>query len=1264
MLSATALTTALAVSLTSNQLPVRADPLTPVAALADVPENGTYDLNAAARMRAEQCLLNLTLRRGGQELKSLSSKGLNGTEAELHAAAVTEGWWNGNTPLALAWDKDDAWRQAKGRETAARVDVWEESLVIPSQTTPPGYTVVGFEWIEDKDNPFNTTGLEAGLGAMYLHSESDLYSTDQTPVASKESVDAVNAIAAARYSEDRVEDRPALDALKWDMTFMHPMYADDARIFLQHGGFPTTAPEPGSMEFRLDVEALKARFASCTTHNPLDPYGVLGAEVVQASVEWQNELAGQKAQRAVIMDAEAKASAQLRVASQAMGEALAQSLIASRLTDWQAYWLKVPSSTDFYPTPTEFAKVKTNIERARERAQGRVFVAGRAALAAQREAARADKAKAEAYAVADAAGLPRGRGLMYGQQAVQVAKASAAAAQAAFKATETAAHATRASAADSKTLQALAQTQAHASKAEFRREAAEEAEAQAKAAAEGAAYQAKLAADNATKAKAAQAKAEAAEASAKTAAADAKAKREKAEAERDVAAAERRRADSERAKADAAEQRAVQERQAAADALARAQTAGATADGKSHEAAQASVRAIEARDAALRAEQQKKAAEARAQALEAAAAAAAGTSAAAETRQAASEARTAADAAATHALSARSAADEATAASVDARAAATRSEGAAARSQAAADSAAAAAAKTGAAVKQAHAAAAEAIDASAAAAQNVKDAERLAKEAAGKAVKARQDAAAAQAEAVLARASAVRAAGFAYATAQAAVAARDAASQVIKPANDAIELGSPYKDTDVSAGLAVLIGQSSKTVAEQQAALAKAKAVQAKDAAALAATVAARASADAKAAAEAAARAADWASQAAASLEQARASAADAKAAVEAAKKAEANTVEYDRQANEDALHAQVAGEEAATEAAAADASATDAERDAAGARSAATAAEADASTAQGVATAAEAEAVAAEAAASDAQTYATEADQAADRAEEEQRRLDAEERAARLSAGTVDTGPVLSGDEESLLLAACGQACVDEFRAAKALAGQDVLDWVVANGGQVLIDMVGWTDAKTCFTQGDIEGCLWTLLNGVSLVTLVGKIPAVTSAIVKIGGGIAKFLDQSVTAKRTLDRLREVIEKTKAAGAGASCLVNLAGDLVGSYAARAGTMTVSAATADKPAVCIRSAIEDDTGLTKMAKAAMQNQGIKRDFDNLIKRLAEGAMPGSEYKSLTGTGLIYFRTSKGARLFVKKTEDGWLIAGKSDKHNESNVMARLKKIYG
>jgi hypothetical protein len=288
-----------------------------------------------------------------------------------------------------------------------------------------------------------------------------------------------------------------------------------------------------------------------------------------------------------------------------------------------------------------------------------------------------------------------------------------------------------------------------------------------------------------------------------------------------------------------------------------------------------------------------------------------------------------------------------------------------------------------AAVKKAHAAAADAIAASEAAAANVRQAKIYADTAKAKAATAKAEAVLARKEADAAHAAAVRTAGFAYATAQAALAARDSALQVIKPANDAIELGAPYKDTDASAGLAVLTAQASKTLAAAQAAVAAAKAAQAAKAATEAAALAAKADADAKVAATAAAEAADSAAKAAASLAKAQASAAEAAIAAKAAIKAETDTVEYDRQATADAAAAATAADTATGYATDARASADAAEQDAASARTAATAAEGDAATARDVATQAETDATAAETAAANARQSAEQAQLAVIQAEE-----------------------------------------------------------------------------------------------------------------------------------------------------------------------------------------------------------------------------------------------------------------------------------------
>ncbi|MET9791336.1 polymorphic toxin-type HINT domain-containing protein [Streptomyces canus] len=974
----TAMALAGAIAVTGGQLPDPTAQSERTATAAD-PVPTAFDPAATERVRQEQCLLSGVLRKGGPAMKEVARTGLIGTEDQLHTAADPS-YWNA-TALSTAYDKDKAAADAKLGELSGRPEAWEASLGV--QNPPPPYTYTGFQWVETKDDPFDKIGLGGWVAAQFWKNEGDFYA-DPHALANKASVDAATAVYNARYANDPNADYK--DEQAWQsLQFMHGMYADDARLFLQYGGFPTAAPDPASMEFRIDVENLKARFASCAYTNPVDPHGVLDAEIATAHTEWQAEIDGQKTQRDAIIRAEKQANADLSTASQALGEALGQSLIASRLTDWQAYWTgqKAADHPNDYPTTAEFTKVKKWIADAQGRAGGRLYVASRAALSAKTQADAVTQAQTQAYAVADAAGLPRGRGLLHGQQAAQVTKASAAAAQAAAKAVETAFNATRASAADSKTLDSLANTQAHAAKAEFRRIAAQEAEAQAKAAAEGAAAQAEEAAKHAAEAKAAENKAKAAEQTAKTAAADAKAKRQKAEAERDYAKSQADLAAAERQKAHEAEGRAQSQRQVAADKLSAAQAAGGTAADKKDAALAAESRAKNARNGALAAEDRRDSLVAKAEAAEALLAAVDGTADAIEARQAATKARAAADDATAAATQARQAANEATEAATNAREAATRAQGAAKRAQAAADGAQRDVAITGAAVTKAHAAAADAIAASRAAKWNAIAAKAEAETAQKAAAKARGDAVVARSEAVLANADAVRTAGYAYSTAQAAAAARDSAAQVVKPANDAIELGSPYAETDSSAGLAVLTGQAAKTAAQQQVAVANAKAAQAKKAAADAKALAAKADADAKAAAEAAANAAEWAAQASTSAAAAQASSDAAAASAKAAQRSEANTVEYDKQAVADAAAAQAAATSADGYATDADASADDAERDAASARSAADAAEADASTARSVADKAEQDATVAEAAAANARNLAVEAAEAAIRTQQ-----------------------------------------------------------------------------------------------------------------------------------------------------------------------------------------------------------------------------------------------------------------------------------------
>ncbi|MGA4800531.1 hypothetical protein [Streptomyces lavendulocolor] len=393
----------------------------------------------------------------------------------------------------------------------------------------------------------------------------------------------------------------------------------------------------------------------------------------------------------------------------------------------------------------------------------------------------------------------------------------------------------------------------------------------------------------------------------------------------------------------------------------------------------------------------------------------------------------------------------------------------------------------------------------------------------------------------------------------------------------------------------------------------------------------------------------------------ARASAAEA---AKAAKKADAKTKEYVAQAGTDWFHADSAARDASSEAAAANNEATEAEKSAANARASADAATHDAGAAGTAATRAEQDAVAAEKSAANANQDA----KAADRAEEKFRKRQEEERKAALDAPKPDTGPELTQDEEALLLAHCGESCMEEFRKAKQLLAMDVIDWVIANGGQILLDELGYTDAKKCFTQRDVESCLWTLVNVILVGAAVTKIPAVAKAIYRVSSGIHTFWEGLDKAQDTLDRLRTVLDRVKKGQSAVACLVPIvegaaqrAASLgtttkAGSLAAAPSARTAAAASGDKP-----QGLRD---LSKLAQESTRPQDVQREMNALINKLMDGNdQPVKGSSGLSG-GIRYLRGDKGARLFFRRVDDGWEIVGKSDKKLEPKVIAELLRIYG
>ncbi|ARQ71957.1 hypothetical protein CAG99_26785 [Streptomyces marincola] len=1097
--------------------PVAAAPRSATVAEEDAATTLRSELGVQAR--EEQCRAGRVLHSGQYNVKQAMSELLAGSPEELHQAI---GWDSMAPPLSEgtqglldAADADRSYVQLVRQDIQRYLGELEE-VADPFTNWDPDWFLEGNppNFYEDyrrflqSTAPYNSTPT-ALISAW--HPEPDAASLDRALEVAEETEVGWIASSLRAYGT-----------------------ADDIRLFLQFGGLPTEAPASGTSAFWTMVEDLKNRWASCDHENPYDPDRVLDDALSVAHQEWLEETGAQAAQRAAIVDAEVRAYDLLNDAHLHMLNAVSLAWLADWLLHWQRYWDGQEPDSLFYPSPETFESAATWL-RFTQTNTGRYATAAReAADAAEAEVARVETAQREAAAIAAAQGWPEGRGLTYAQQSAQVVRGMAASTEAAAQATRTAQHATEAAVGESHTLLELAMTRGHAVQAEFRRAAAEEAAEQAAAAAASAASAAQEAEAQAERAREAQDTAEAAEAEAAELAAEVQRHREAAENERETAASARAEAEDERSRAMAAEARAAAQREAAATALADAQTAGSTAQDKLEAAEIAEAEAREAREQAESAERNRDATAARARALQAAAAAAEGTASAGEARQAADEAQAAADTAASAATAARAAADEATDAAVNARAAATEATGAAGRARSHAESAWSGAVDTYARAQDAHAAAAEAIDASEQAAEQAATAQQQADVSAQAAADARENATEARDEADAARAASARATGHAHGTAQSAMAARDAATTAIDPANEAIILGAPYRESNPAAGLTVLTGQAALSVAEQQATAAEARSAAAREAAREARELADEADADARAAAEAAANAAEDSAAALASAEAAHDSAVSAADAAQAARAADERAQQHSSAAWEDAVLADSAADDAERDARAARDAATEAEQDAEAARDSADQAEQDAGWAQSVATEADSDADEAETAAANAREHASAAQEAAERAEaaerERLRRLAAEVAALEAdesgSTGYVDA-PLDLSDEE-VLRQECGDACVQEYREALAQANADVIDFVIDLGAEVLLEVVGVNDLRRCFGDGDIESCLWSLVDVASLIVAVGKLPDVSRAIVRVATEVPGFFSAVDRAKERVEQLRRVVEAAR----------------------------------------------------------------------------------------------------------------------------------------
>ncbi|MFB7585844.1 polymorphic toxin type 27 domain-containing protein [Streptomyces sp. NPDC056169] len=1119
-----------------------------VPAAADTaPEEDTgYNRNTIGQdRRLDRCLTGVALHVGGPLMKAKAIEGLTGTEQQLRDT-VGDRAWIGYGPLGQAADADE---DASGVYSALNRD---RTTALDDANKPYRESA----WASD-DMEWHAPSFGEDVTRFALVAQTQLawrLGKDEHSKASPEAVARAKAVMEENRGKDDWHDWFADSMLRdsevsWD--YFGGTTSSDIASYLRRGGFAKEAPAKDSPAYRVEVEDLKQAWAACDWQNPVDPRRTLNEPVMNAMVEWEQEYAGQATQRATIIKAEAEASLAAREATDQMVQAIGQAWRIDQILTWQKFWrdriAQHPGYFSDEPDQAFFDKATADLAQVRTDVAALVTSAKAQAAKAAAAAQKATTAQQEAWAVADTAHVPRGRGLMYAQQSVQVTRASAAAATAAAKATETALNAANATVATSDALLAKAQTESRAINTEFRRVAAEEAAAQAKAAADSAEANATAATESANTAKAARTTAEQKRDKAKTAATTAASERAKAQAEQATAVASRAKAATERAKAKEAEDRAAGQQTTARTADTAAETATTTATAKRKLADEKAKAAQTAREKAIEAVRAKQATAARAAALEAAATAAEGTAAAAETRAAATTARTAANQAVQAATAAQTAADQATTAAVGARTAATTAEGAAERAQANATSAWSAYRGSLDAASTAHVAAATALDASQDAAIRADNAATASENATELAKKAQEESVAAGTSAAEAVKSAGTVVGRAYAAGQAALAARDSATAAVAAAGDAVSIGTPYQEKDSAAAFAVLIGQSSKSIAEQQAAAAAAKATAAAAAAESAQQTAAQATGDAKLAAEAAARAASDSARAVEAVTRAQAAAVEATEAQTGAKTASDAAAGHAEQAGDDAASARLTADGASNAATEAEREATDAERHAAEANEKAGRSSEAAEEAARKAAESEKDAKDAEDKATDAAGDSSAAEEAAKKAEQEQREKNEAAHQEALDEGTTpikggaSNWPALGEREEKILLDACGQTCVDDYRKGLAAVSVNVVEWATANGGQILFEQLDPAKVKECLAGYDVEDCLWALVDIASSSAIVGRMPALAQAIEKVADGMRTIFNDADNALRRLNDLAAVIRDVRSTPRLNRCLAGVA---------------------------------------------------------------------------------------------------------------------------
>jgi hypothetical protein len=280
-----------------------------------------------------------------------------------------------------------------------------------------------------------------------------------------------------------------------------------------------------------------------------------------------------------------------------------------------------------------------------------------------------------------------------------------------------------------------------------------------------------------------------------------------------------------------------------------------------------------------------------------------------------------------------------------------------------------------------------------------------------------------------------------------------------------------------------------------------------------AAGIAATARANAALAQEAAARARNAADEAAQAASYARSQADQAKI--------------YADQARQSADQAQQSANQATQSANQVGASAQNAQQAATAATRSATQARVSASRASAAAQSAQTYAEQARASAVAAGRDADEAARAASEAQQIAAAKQREEDESRIADDGGNGSSVLTPDEAQALLAAGGQAALDEYRRAQEATSASVIDWIIENGGQILVDLfIG--GIKACINDPGFVNCLMGAVDVASLGVAFVKAFDVGKALWRVVSGIGKFFEDGAAARKIIERGRDIINRAR----------------------------------------------------------------------------------------------------------------------------------------